>query len=256
MLSSSVAARPAAAQTRLDDSSGRSLALLVPRTDLRSHASAHSATTHAGWRALLRAASPRLLPLAHVATPAAAATATLSAGPAAGGGGGGFGGFSSGWPLNESREGFCGVTNEGVEGDCSRSGDAGSWNTRKHRVNSFEQCAARCVGCRRCAYVTYSPDNEDCSWYSSRRCSLARLGREPAFRSVRVRRAGEVLPIASATHASFSRALQVTHACASPQPRMPRTMPRTRTGSPSSHLTPRASRYIHSSVYVCTSRLL
>ena len=70
------------------------------------------------------------------------------------GGGTPFGGPTA-WPSNMSAEGFCGVTNEGVEGDCLR-GDAGSWNVRRHRVFGFADCAARCVGCRRCAYITYS----------------------------------------------------------------------------------------------------
>ena len=116
-----------------------------------------------------------------------------------GGGGGGVGGGATGgvtmggvttggvmtWPLNASRVGFCGVTNEGVEGDCAR-GDSGSWNTRVHRIHSFAACVGRCVMCARCAYVTYSPDNDDCSWYSERACRLDRLGRDEAFRSLRV----------------------------------------------------------------------
>ena len=40
----------------------------------------------------------------------------------------------------------------------------GSWNTRQHRVTSFGDCVARCVGCARCRYVTYAADEDDCSW--------------------------------------------------------------------------------------------
>ena len=67
------------------------------------------------------------------------------------------------WPAVAAKHGFCGVTNDGVEGSCSR-GDAGSWNTRQHRVTSFGDCVARCVGCARCRYVTYAADEDDCSW--------------------------------------------------------------------------------------------
>lgn len=89
------------------------------------------------------------------------------------------------WPANVSLTGFCGVTNEGVEGSCER-GDSGSWNTRVHRVRSFSDCVGRCTLCARCAYVTYSPDNDDCSWYSYRACNLHALGKDDAFQTVMV----------------------------------------------------------------------
>ncbi len=92
----------------------------------------------------------------------------------------------SSWPHNVSKVGFCGVTNDGVEGDCAR-GDSGSWNTRVHRVRSFEDCIGRCAACARCSFVTYSPQNDDCSWYSSRACNMNALGHDIAFRTVQVR---------------------------------------------------------------------
>ena len=52
------------------------------------------------------------------------------------------------WPTNVSSVGFCGVTNEGVEGSCAR-GDRGSWNTRVHRIKSFADCVGRCTLCQR-----------------------------------------------------------------------------------------------------------
>ena len=95
---------------------------------------------------------------------------------------------------------------------CAR-GDAGSWNARQHRVTSFDDCVARCVGCARCRFVTcaadeepcawyiplgsvhplafpyrYAADEDDCSWYH--RCALERLGPDPAFLSVQVRLKG------------------------------------------------------------------
>ena len=89
------------------------------------------------------------------------------------------------WPHNVSLTGFCGVTNEGVEGSCDR-GHSGSWNTRAHRVRSFADCVGRCLLCARCAYVTYSPDNDDCSWYARRACNLRALGKDEAFQTVMV----------------------------------------------------------------------
>jgi len=90
------------------------------------------------------------------------------------------------WPHNVSKVGFCGVTNEGVEGDCTR-GDRGSWNTRQHRVRSFADCIGRCHACTRCSFVSYSPQNDDCSWYSSSACNMKALGYDVAFRTVQVR---------------------------------------------------------------------
>ena len=68
---------------------------------------------------------------------------------------GGDGGGGGVWPANASRSGFCSVTNDAVEGDCRRRG-AGSWNTRAHRVRSLADCAARCLRCASCKYVSYS----------------------------------------------------------------------------------------------------
>ena len=91
------------------------------------------------------------------------------------------------WPESASRAGFCAVTSEGDEGDCSRHGSSGSWNTRLHRIQSLGECAARCMLCEQCRFVTYSSAENDCSWYSS--CDLKRLGQMGGFRSLRVRRA-------------------------------------------------------------------
>ena len=140
------------------------------------------------WRTLMRTAGSGRLRGTHglpaqvcadvrpVAVAQAAAAAEAAAGSS-----------SSSWPAAAAVRGFCGITNDGVEGDCAR-GDKGSWNTREHRVRSFADCAARCVACARCRYVTYAADEDDCSWYSG--CALDRLGPDPAFLSVRVRHDG------------------------------------------------------------------
>ena len=127
--------------------------------------------------------------------PAAPATEVRGEGgraAAAAGGGGGDGGGKYGidvatWPGNASRPGFCAVTNDGVEGSCARGG-SGSWSTQAHHVLSFADCAARCRLCASCRFVTYSPTEDDCSWYS--RCDLRRLGQAPGFHSLEVRPSG------------------------------------------------------------------
>lgn len=103
----------------LGDSKRRSVALLA------SHARVRASST---WRSLLQTAIA-MRPLADADT----RTRSLLRGSAG----------QRAWPLNESKEGFCGVTYDGVEGDCENPKDAGSWNTRKHRVFSFSQCAAK-----------------------------------------------------------------------------------------------------------------
>ena len=117
------------------------------------------------WRALLGAARPRAC--GGPPPPAPAETA---------------------WVASEAAVGFCGVTNDGVEGDCARQGSKGSWANGVHRIRGMDDCVGRCLACDGCRYVTYSAENEDCSWYWS--CDVGRLSRDPAFRTLQVRRAG------------------------------------------------------------------
>ena len=58
--------------------------------------------------------------------------------------------------------GYC--RNTDGEGDCS-SGDAGAWETRKHKLFSLQACVAKCRGCARCTVVSFSRLQHDCSWY-------------------------------------------------------------------------------------------
>ena len=68
------------------------------------------------------------------------------------------------WCANSSwRPGFCEWA-PSAGGDCERGGNMGSWAG----IASAAACAARCRGCARCAYVSYSPNDHDCSWF--RRC--------------------------------------------------------------------------------------
>ena len=182
-----------AAVVRLSGAANRTVGVVATQAAVRGAARGDRTGTGGGggsaWRALMRVAGSggqrgsQGLPAQMCADVRPVAVAQAAAAAAAAGGTGGGGG----WPAAAAVRGFCGITNDGVEGDCGR-GDKGSWNTREHRVRSFADCAARCVACARCRYVTYAADEDDCSWYSG--CALDRLGPDPAFLSVRVRHDG------------------------------------------------------------------
>ena len=55
------------------------------------------------------------------------------------------------------REGFCGVTNLG--GDCAND-VSGAW-----KLNSLHDCLVACSACAGCRHVSFSRENEDCSWF-------------------------------------------------------------------------------------------
>ena len=170
----------------LEHANGDAMALLLSRTAHTAAAGSSSSLSGNGtseWFRLMQSAprfrcAPRRTP---VGKQCSGDEANRASSRQPSGGGGGVGG--SGWPGNVSLTGFCGVTNEGVEGSCE-NGDSGSWNTRMHRVRSFADCAGRCALCARCSYVTYSPENDDCSWYSHKACNLRRLGHDEAFQTV------------------------------------------------------------------------
>ncbi len=89
------------------------------------------------------------------------------------------------WPASASSPGFCGVTLEGREGNCESETGVGMWQTRRHRIHSFADCAVRCMLCNKCRYITYNPSEYDCSWYA--RCNMRKLGEAPGFASVQIR---------------------------------------------------------------------
>ena len=66
--------------------------------------------------------------------------------------------------------GFCRPTEFG--GDCE-SGDDGAWNRLDRQA-----CVAKCEACPRCAVLSYSRKNDDCSWYAW--CDLADTRRPPS----------------------------------------------------------------------------
>lgn len=68
------------------------------------------------------------------------------------------------------RNGHCGATamNEGVH--CAENDVQGSWF-----ASSSEGCVRRCSQCRRCYFVSYSEQFQDCSWYRSCAAFSSRL---------------------------------------------------------------------------------
>ena len=77
--------------------------------------------------------------------------------------------FREAMRFTESRVGYCGQTELG--GDCDK-GHLGSWAGAR----TLHACAKKCSDCARCAFVSFSAQFGDCSWYSS--CDAVRSGVE------------------------------------------------------------------------------
>ena len=90
--------------------------------------------------------------------------------------------------LETPLDGFCGRTINDLAGACAH-GDSGSWSG----VPSLAACAAKCLGCSRCNYVSFSKLADDCSWYRECRVLTQRVGDphnralDGSFRTARVR---------------------------------------------------------------------
>ena len=79
--------------------------------------------------------------------------------------------------LSGPHGGTCEQTDVG--GDCE-SGTLGAWDMRR---GSLEQCARRCRACARCAFVSFSATNGDCSWFAQ--CDLSALTTLPSLPKAR-----------------------------------------------------------------------
>ena len=76
--------------------------------------------------------------------------------------------------MQHGMRGHCGETEFG-DSDC-QSDDFGAWRISSPLVNgTLLGCMARCACCEQCRYISYSPADDDCSWY--RECG--RLTRQP-----------------------------------------------------------------------------
>ncbi len=98
--------------------------------------------------------------------------------------------------AERGRRGHCGATSGLVRGDCARGGRgnlglpswaAGSWKAAR------AECAARCLACARCAYISVSTKWADCSWFAE--CNVESLRTDvEGFRTFRVRPPDAVPP--------------------------------------------------------------
>ena len=80
----------------------------------------------------------------------------------------------SGLDPSARMPGQCGTT--AGQGDCAH-GSKGSWRIERATASELSAaCAARCKGCARCHFYSYSLVFNDCSWYST----CERVSSEPA----------------------------------------------------------------------------
>lgn len=73
--------------------------------------------------------------------------------------------------LGRQGVGFCATTNGGL-GDCTR-GHLGVIEFGTLPAPTVEGCAKRCGRCLRCRYISFSLENQDCSWYAA--CDMDHL---------------------------------------------------------------------------------
>ena len=94
----------------------------------------------------------------------------------------------------ENTGGICAKTWLQAPFDCTRS-DSGSWQAgRRWNLSSISACAARCLQCERCAWVSYG--RRECAWYAS--CDHP--VNKPAYERMRVRDAPAPGPRLEAGH--------------------------------------------------------
>jgi len=84
--------------------------------------------------------------------------------------------------------GYCAPVKDA--GDC-QAHSSGHWGAREHRIANVSACARRCLGCARCAAVSFSSKLDVCAWHA--RCDLHDLrrpiGEYDDYVTVRVRSA-------------------------------------------------------------------
>ena len=66
--------------------------------------------------------------------------------------------------VGSTANGTCGNTNYG--GDCSVQ-PRGAWNAKDLNITSVDECVAKCAGCKKCNFISFSTHNSDCSWYEA-----------------------------------------------------------------------------------------
>ena len=79
-------------------------------------------------------------------------------------------------------QGYCGLTFEGQGVSCQDDDNQGTWVEP-----SATKCRLHCIRCARCAFISWSDNFKDCSWFS--RCNISQLDRSYAtdHRTVQLR---------------------------------------------------------------------
>ena len=74
------------------------------------------------------------------------------------------------------RPGYCAVTEFSSRISGCSTDQKGAWHMQptQNTTEGQRRCAARCLRCRNCRFVSYSRRSNDCSWYSE--CNLGALG--------------------------------------------------------------------------------
>ena len=110
------------------------------------------------------------------------------------------------WPS----PGVCGVTSTGEGVSCRNADRKGTWT-----VHSLAECREACLGCTGCRFMSYSPQDGDCSWF--RRCRrLQHLGTHHVTHKVRHRNGSFALapsPFPHHNSASQQRHLDGVQGC-------------------------------------------
>ena len=83
------------------------------------------------------------------------------------------------------RHGSCGFAPVG--GDCNEA-MSGSWDARKHGIETLAHCAARAKTCRYGNFASYSEKLKVCAWHTT--CLLGRLKQEFGFQTEAIRERG------------------------------------------------------------------
>jgi len=94
---------------------------------------------------------------------------------------------TSGATPGETKGGNCGSTAYAT--DCDHL-SSGAFNTTTDNIPSLAACVAKCRTCGMCNYVSFSLQNEDCSWYEH--CAMDSLGPPMFYESVAVAPARDV----------------------------------------------------------------
>ena len=82
--------------------------------------------------------------------------------------------------------GYC-ATTDVTRDDCPRIAASGSWPARHNGIRDLTGCVRKCQRCARCAFISFSRANDDCSWFTACRLPLRLEFHGETYRTVQVR---------------------------------------------------------------------